>query len=160
VFGACGSSAFYRRDLLLALGGFADCFGAYFEDVDLSFRIHQAGYQVYYEPQSRVRHHQGSSHGRCRRLLEQQSRNEERVFWRNIPSSTLGPAILRHLAVLAGKAVRRWQEGTLAPFVCGRLRLLGELGAIQRRRAGLGRHRPDDLLVEKSYWGVGSPLRE
>ena len=40
VFGASASSAFYRRDVLLAVGGFPETFGAYFEDVDLAFRLH------------------------------------------------------------------------------------------------------------------------
>ncbi len=43
VFGASASSAFYRRDLLRRVGSFAERFGAYFEDVDLSFRLHRAG---------------------------------------------------------------------------------------------------------------------
>src|SRR5205807_6501301 len=46
VFGASASSAFFRRDVLLRVGAFPDSFGAYFEDVDLAFRLHGAGYQV------------------------------------------------------------------------------------------------------------------
>jgi GT2 family glycosyltransferase len=63
VFGASASSAFYRRDLLLRLGAFPESFGAYFEDVDLAFRIHRAGYRIWYEPASRVMHHVSASHG-------------------------------------------------------------------------------------------------
>src|SRR5581483_4314746 len=43
VFGASASSAFYRRETFLSVGGFPEQFGAYFEDVDLSFRLHAAG---------------------------------------------------------------------------------------------------------------------
>ena len=39
VFGASASSAFYRRDSLLEVGALPEDFGAYFEDVDLSFRL-------------------------------------------------------------------------------------------------------------------------
>ena len=140
VFGASASSAFLRRAAVLRVGGFPESFGAYFEDVDLSFRLHRAGYQVMFEPASRVLHHVSASYGReRRRVLEQQSLNEERVFWRNIPGQALPQAMPRHLAVLAGKAWLRWRDGGLLPFVCGRLRLFGELPALLRHRRWLCR---------------------
>src|SRR5205823_1699570 len=90
VFGASASSAFYRRDLLRRVGAFPERFGAYFEDVDLSFRLHRAGGVIVYEPASRVLHRGGSSYGRPSwRLVERQSCNEERVFWRNMPGLDL-----------------------------------------------------------------------
>src|SRR5262249_43965357 len=63
VFGASASSAFYRRDIVLQVGAFPERFGAYFEDVDLAFRLHRAGYDVRFEPASRVWHHGAASHG-------------------------------------------------------------------------------------------------
>jgi GT2 family glycosyltransferase len=135
VFGASASSAFYRRDAVLTVGGFSESFGAYFEDVDLSFRLNRAGYQAVFEPTSQVLHHVGASHGRPRgRFLEQQSRNEERVFWRNVPTPLLlglGPV---HLALLIAKAWRRWREGNLQSFLRGRLALLSELDQIRLHR--------------------------
>jgi GT2 family glycosyltransferase len=152
VFGASASSAFWNRTAVLAAGGFPEEFGAYFEDVDLSFRLHWAGYRIVYEPQSQVWHEGGASHGPPRRrLLEQQSRNEERVFWRNLPAAALGRALPWHLLVLAAKACKRWQEGQLMPWLLGRLRVLGEVGALvrHRRRTHTGSRRPD-----LAAWGV------
>jgi GT2 family glycosyltransferase len=155
VFGASGSSAFYRRDALLRIGGFP-AFGAYFEDVDVAFRLHRAGYRVLYEPASRVLHRVSSSYGRPRRrLLEQQSCNEERVFWRNLPGRVLWRALPLHAGVLLAKACRRWRCGELVPFVCGRLRLLGEVLALWRHRRELARWGPadwDSWCVEASWW--------
>lgn len=158
VFGASGSSAFYRRDVLLRLGGFPETFGAYFEDVDLAFRIHRAGYDVVFQPASRVWHRVSSSYGRPRRrLLEQQSLNEERVFWRNLPLSILSTILSKHLAVLAAKAWKRWCDGGLVPFLCGRLRLLGEIGELRRHRQWLQTLGPesdwDAWMVERQFWG-------
>jgi GT2 family glycosyltransferase len=158
VFGASASSAFYRRDALTRVGAFPESFGAYFEDVDLSFRLNRAGYQVCFEPASRVLHRVSASYGRpWRRLLEQQARNEERVFWRNLSGRDLVRALPRHLAVLAAKAWRRWQEGSLAPFLCGRLRVLGEVFALARHRRHLRELGPAaDAArwgVELSFWG-------
>jgi hypothetical protein len=56
--------------------------------------------------------------------LERQSCNEERVFWRNVRGQQLVRALPRHAIVLAGKALRRWQEGTLLPWLMGRLRAI------------------------------------
>lgn len=123
VFGASGSSAFYRRIALVAAGGFPVSFGAYFEDVDLAFRLRRAGGRIVYEPRSIVRHRGGSSYGRpSRRLVERQSCNEERVFWRNLSPVELRRWLPRHVAVLGGKALRRWDEGLLGPWLAGRLR--------------------------------------
>jgi GT2 family glycosyltransferase len=138
VFGASGSSAFYRRAALERVGLFPESFGAYFEDVDLSFRLHRAGYAVAYAPASRVLHRGGSSYGRAsRRLVERQSCNEERVFWRNLPGPLLRRALARHLAVLGGKALRRWDEGTLLPWLWGRVRAWSELCACRRHSGRL-----------------------
>jgi GT2 family glycosyltransferase len=143
VFGASGCGAFYRRELVLRLGGFPEEFGAYFEDVDLSFRLHWAGFAVAYAPDCRLLHRGGATHGRpAGRLLEQQSCNEERVFWRNLPGPILLRSLPRHAAVLLGKAVRRWREGTFAPWLAGRLRAWGEVGPILRHRRRLARLGP------------------
>jgi GT2 family glycosyltransferase len=158
VFGASASSAFYRREVVLRVGAFPETFGAYFEDVDLAFRLHRAGYQIVFEPGARVLHRVAGSYGRpCRRLLEQQSCNEERVFWRNLPGRALPRALPRHCAVLAAKAWRRWHEGGLAPFLWGRLRLLAEVPELLRHRRFLHGLNPsadiDDWQVEARFWG-------
>ena len=119
VWGASASSAFYRRTALFAAGLFPTDFGAYFEDVDLSHRLRKQG-ETWFEPASVVWHRVSASYGRTpnRRVLELQSRNEERVFWRNVGWRHLP----RHALVLVGKALRRWREGTLTPWLTGRLR--------------------------------------
>jgi GT2 family glycosyltransferase len=125
VAGASGSSVFLRRSALEKTGLFPEHFGAYFEDVDLSLRLNAAGYRIHYEPESLLWHQCGSTYGRARRLnVERQSCNEERLFWRNLDRARPLPALARHLAVLAGKALRRWREGRLSPFLMGRLRVL------------------------------------
>lgn len=118
---ASGSSVFLRRSALLQTGLLPESFSAYFEDVDLSLRLNAAGYRIRYEPASVVWHRVGGSYGkRSRRLLEQQSCNEERLFWRNRQNGLNN--LLRHAAVLSGKSIRRFREGTFIPFAMGRLR--------------------------------------
>jgi GT2 family glycosyltransferase len=154
VFGASASAGFYLRTALERVGLFPESFGSYFEDVDLAFRLQRAGYRVMYEPAARVLHRIGASHGAVRRrLLEQQSRNEERVFWRNIPPAALWSALPKHLAVLAGKAWRRWHEGTLLPWAMGRLRLVSEFKELRKHRRELPNLGEDD---DPAAWGVAA----
>lgn len=151
VFGASGSSSFFRREVYLRVGGMPEEFGAYFDDVDLSFRLHQAGYDVVFEPASRVYHCLSSSYGRpCGRLLRMQSRNEELVFWRNLPAGDLARALPMHLAVLAGKAWRRAREGCLLPWLLGRLEVLTRLRSILRHR----RRHLSRAATSTVSWGV------
>ena len=89
-----------------------------------------------FEPTSRVLHHISASYGRLgRRLIEQQSCNEERVFWRNVPAPLLRRALFAHVAVLAGKALRRLDEGRSLPWLFGRLRAAREWRKIAQHRA-------------------------
>ena len=164
---------------LLDVGAFPEEFGSYFEDVDVAFRLHWAGHRIVYEPASRVWHRVSASHGRpTRRLLEQQSRNEERVFWRNLPRHDLLRALPWHAAVLAAKACRRWQHGELLPFVFGRLRAFRRSQHSRTSRAvtvvdcDAGTNRPTrrfgasrrgfgvaaDGPVTHSYGGIGLPI--
>jgi GT2 family glycosyltransferase len=158
VFGASASSAFFRRSVLLEVGDFPETFGAYFEDVDLAFRLHRAGWAVRFEPASRVYHHVGGSYAaKSRALVELQSRNEERVFWRNVPGRVLPRVLPVHLAVLAAKAWRRWEEGTLFPFLLGRLRVLTELADLRKHRQALQARYPAE---DWTAWHVDSQYRE
>ncbi len=138
VFGASGSSAFYRTEPLRSVGGLPESFGSYFEDVDLAFRLRRTGGEIVFEPRTRVWHRVNASHGNSnRRLIEQQSRNEERVFWRNVPTRDLWRALPMHATVLAGKAWLRWREGRLLPYLIGRLRAASEAREIIRHRRRL-----------------------
>jgi GT2 family glycosyltransferase len=92
--------------------------------VDLSFRLRRLGHDFWYDPASIVWQRVSASYGKrpSRRVLEHQSCNEERVFWRNIRGSDRVYYLPRHVAVLAGKALRRLREGTFRPWAPGRLR--------------------------------------
>jgi GT2 family glycosyltransferase len=126
VFGASACAAFYRREAVIRAGLFPEHFKAYFEDVDLSFRLRRLGHEIVHEPRAVVWHRVSSSYGRrpSRRVLEQQSCNEERVYWRNTRGTDRLRCLPRHAVVLAGKALKRFQEGTLLPWFLGRVRAL------------------------------------
>ncbi len=59
-----GAALLIRSDTFSRLGGFDEHFvPAYCEDSDLAFRVRADGLKVYYQPESRVIHHEGVSHG-------------------------------------------------------------------------------------------------
>lgn len=50
-----------RRDLFNQVGGFDEGYWNGFEDVDLCFKVHQAGYRIIYQPESVVIHYESRS---------------------------------------------------------------------------------------------------
>ena len=61
----CSAAALMLRgDLWKEIGGFDQRYTpAYYEDTDLCFEIRKRGYKVYYQPKSRVIHHEGKTAG-------------------------------------------------------------------------------------------------
>ena len=56
VFWASGASMLVRSEVFWEMGGFDDDFFAHMEEIDLCWRMHAAGYEVWVVPQSTVYH--------------------------------------------------------------------------------------------------------
>lgn len=56
-----GACMFMRRSLIEDLGGFDESFFMYCEDIDLSHRVHQLGYNIYFLGYLKMLHYQGES---------------------------------------------------------------------------------------------------
>jgi GT2 family glycosyltransferase len=61
VFGACAAAALYRREPVLAAGGFDERLATYLEDVDLALRLQLSGWTCRWEPRAVARHAGGGS---------------------------------------------------------------------------------------------------
>jgi GT2 family glycosyltransferase len=61
---ACGGAMLVRRDVFLDLGGFDADYFAYYEDVDLGWRLNLSGHRVVYAPEARVRHRKHATSSR------------------------------------------------------------------------------------------------
>jgi O-antigen biosynthesis protein len=158
VFGASGSSAFYRTAALKRSGGFDPLFGSYYEDVDLAFRLRWAGYRCVFAPRSIVYHDVSSTYDHGSHALQRRmSRNAEFVFWANLPAVLLGLAILPHLAFLVVQGAWRLLRGRLRPFLAGKwdaLRAWQDIKARRRHRAELCRKAvaPPRFALGKGSW--------
>jgi GT2 family glycosyltransferase len=135
VFGASGSSAFYRARALAEAGAFDPSFGSYYEDVDLAFRLRWAGYACVFAPACRILHEVSASYDHARPALQRRmSRNAEILFWSDLPGGWLALAALPHLAFTIAQAFWRLARGRARPFVMGKLDALRELPSLRRRR--------------------------
>jgi GT2 family glycosyltransferase len=121
VFGASGSSAFYRASALRRVGGFDASYHSYYEDVDLAFRLRWAGFGAVFTPHCRVLHEVSASYDHARPALQRRmSRNAEILFWSNLPAGWLAAAIAPHLAFTLAQGLWRMLRGRAGPFWRGK----------------------------------------
>ena len=166
VFGASGSSAIYRAEALAKVGHFDPIFGAYYEDVELAFRLRWAGYTCVYTPECRILHEVSASYDHGKPALQRRmSRNAEILFWTSLPTSWLIAGILPHLAFSVCQAAWRASRGRLTPFVQGKLdafEVLKSVRARRKMRTNLGRQavaRPHFPLVVSPLEDLRNHLR-
>ncbi len=95
VIGACFGAALVRAKVLQKVGFLDEMFGAYFEDLDWSWRAHLYGYHVLFEPEAIVYHQHSASYNKmpykklyfCKRnALRAALKNYERE---NLPRSVM-----------------------------------------------------------------------
>ncbi|GAC1471777.1 MAG: glycosyltransferase family 2 protein [Isosphaeraceae bacterium] len=143
VFGASGSSAFFRASALRQVGAFDPSFGSYYEDVDLAFRLRWAGYTCVFTPGCTILHEVSASYDHARPGLQRRmSRNAEVLFWTDLPAGWLAAAIVPHLGFVLGQAGWRLARGRARPFLLGKIDALREwprLAARRRLRTDLAR---------------------
>jgi GT2 family glycosyltransferase len=131
VFGACGGSAVYRRELWQALGGFDADFWMYLEDVDFAFRAQLLGWQARFVANARVYHRLSASSGDVmasyyvgRNMIWLLAKNMPAEFWRHN-----GARIVAVQLKVALDALLNWRGAA------ARARLRGMVAGI----AGLGK---------------------
>jgi GT2 family glycosyltransferase len=97
VFGATGGATLYRSDVFREIGLFDDTFFAYYEDVDVSFRMQLAGWNIYYEPSAVAHHQQGATAARMpgHFTVYQTFKNLPLLFTKNVPKELLLPIGVR-----------------------------------------------------------------
>jgi GT2 family glycosyltransferase len=135
VFGASGSSAFYRASALDRVGAYDPAFGSYYEDVDLAFRLRWAGYACVFTPASRILHEVSASYDHGRPALQRRmSRNAEILFWSNLPPLWLAVALVPHLVFTLVQGLWRLFRGRARPFLQGKIDAFREISSFRARR--------------------------
>jgi GT2 family glycosyltransferase len=133
IFAACAGAAVYRREAVLALGGFDERFFAYLEDVDLGLRLRLAGWSCLYEPAVAYHASEGSSGALSRPVLSLVERNTLLLVAKAFPLRWLPFVLYRQL----GWAWHALREGRLRAQLGGALSALPLMPAMLRERRAL-----------------------
>jgi GT2 family glycosyltransferase len=155
VFSPCGAAALYRREVWRALGGFDERFFAYFEDVDLGFRIRLAGGRTVFSPRAVVRHVGSASSRTVSGFAERHgARNRLWTFARDMPLLLMPLALPLHLAATLFVLVRSPDPVSRAARVAGLKRACG--GFVPSWPNGVAGARADPLPSPAPWRGVPS----
>ncbi len=135
VFGASGSSAFYRTELLARAGRFDPLLGSYYEDVDLAFRLRWLGYRCVFASACVIHHDVSATYDHCAPGLQRRlARNAEIVFWANMPRGLLIPAVCAPRRLACRPSDVEVGAGRFVPFALGKYDALRAWRAIHERR--------------------------
>lgn len=111
VFGFCGAAALIRREALADVGAFDPTFFAYYEDLDLSWRMRLRGWSVRYAPRAVVEHqHAATSREGSEFFTFHADRNRVFTLLKNARAGFLIAA----LRAVGGRVARRPEAGLQA----------------------------------------------
>jgi glycosyl transferase family 2 len=149
ILGPTLSAAFYRREVVAALGGLDASLGDELADVSLALdiraigRLHvvEAGSKLIQQNDRLSDHSPGFRRGRA----------TERLFWRHAVARGLPLGISLHACTVAGEMLRQMPKIAAATSLCGRIFALAEMGALERheRRLGTALAELDALAAER-----------
>jgi GT2 family glycosyltransferase len=104
---ACGGAMLIKREVFLDVGGFDEEFFAFFEDVDLGWRLNLLGYDVWYVPAATAlhRHHGTASRIEAHRLHVLYERNALAMIYKCFDDQNLAAALPAALLLLNERAL-------------------------------------------------------
>ncbi len=160
VFGACGGSSAYRRQLLDEIGFLDDDFFFSCEDVDVSWRAHLAGWKVLYVPTAVVYHKLKATGGDVTGSYYD-GRNFLYLIWKNYPSSLLRKywrLILKAQLTITQEALRHWRGEAARARLRGQIAgLFGLFKMLPKRRQIQSIRRVDDDSLTAVLTPVDDP---
>lgn len=117
VFWASGAALFIKADIYHATGGLDEDFFAHMEEIDLCWRIQNAGYQVWICPQSKVYHVGGGTLQKSNpRKTYYNFRNGLILLLKNLPAGKILPILVFRLILDHVAAYRFLFQGKTGDF--------------------------------------------
>jgi GT2 family glycosyltransferase len=124
VFGFSGGAALLRTEAIHAVGGFPRPFFLYYEDTDTSWRLHQAGWSIRYEPSAVVHHrHAATSDTTSAAFAYWNERNRLLMHLRCASPGRATAVCLRFMLTTGALAIRRLLGAPPPPHYQQRLHL-------------------------------------
>jgi GT2 family glycosyltransferase len=104
---ACGGAMLIKKDIFLDVGGFDEQFFAFFEDVDLGWRLNLLGYDVWYVPRATALHRHHGTAGRIdsHKLQVLYERNALAMIYKCFDDKNLAAALPAALLLLNERAL-------------------------------------------------------
>lgn len=136
VFSACAAASVYRRSMLKKTGLFNARLFAYYEDVDLAFRAHRAGYRCLFDPEVYVTHKCGATSRKLNSsyLSFLTSRNVLLVTLKNLPLTIILANLPRIMAFHIHDVIVRRPFNRMFSALKGKLSALLVIPEILRYR--------------------------
>ncbi len=108
-----GAAMWVRRDAFLEAGGFDPDYFAYFEDVDLGWRMKLMGYRTWYLPEAVSRHRAHGTMSRERGAFVKHAYHMERnMLWtlaKNLSDTNLWPILTASVLLLNRRGMGEWR---------------------------------------------------
>lgn len=124
VFGPCAGAAVYKREVFEQVGLFDETFFAFYEDIDLDFRMQMQGWKVLYVYSAVCYHKRGataqSMYGFAVRL---HVRNHIFYLIKNLPLQIF----LKKLPLIIAARLKNWYEYTRGGYFLEVVRALGDV---------------------------------
>lgn len=118
VFWATGACMFVRAEVFHQLGGFDTHFFAHMEEIDLCWRIKNAGHKIMYSSASTVYHVGGGTlHKSNPRKTFLNYRNGLAMLYKNLPSDKLFTTILLRLVLDGISGIKLLVDGSFPDFL-------------------------------------------
>ncbi|MDZ7935915.1 MAG: glycosyltransferase family 2 protein [Emticicia sp.] len=118
VFWATGACMFVRAEVFRQLGGFDAHFFAHMEEIDLCWRMKNAGHKIMYSSVSTVYHVGGGTlHKSNPRKTFLNYRNGLAMLYKNLPSNKLFSTILIRLILDGISGIKLLIDGSFADFL-------------------------------------------
>lgn len=159
VFSPCAAAALYCRDAFEAVGGFAEPFFCYLEDVDLGFRLRLAGHDAVQVADAVVDHAGSAITGRYSRFtIFHSTRNGIFLLVRCMPLPLLAIALPLYLLAQLYLGVRLHDRELAAARLGG---VIGAMRALPRRLAERRAIRAQcrASMAEVARWLVWDPRK-
>lgn len=153
VFSPCAGAALYRREALVAVGGFDERFFCYVEDVDLGYRMRLMGMRCLYVPDAVVEHLGSAISNQYPGFaLYHGHRNLVWCFIKNTPMSLLLLMLPFHLLMTIVLMVVFLVRGQFKLYLKAKVDALKDLPLVLKQRKKIQKTRSVSLLaLLKSY---------
>lgn len=162
VFSATGAAAVYPKAAFTEVGGFDEDLFAFYEDIDLGFRLRLAGYECTYIPTAVARHVGSGSTGQGSELAAYYNqRNMIWVFIKNFPGWRFLASMPYHMLVNILLVVNAAFHGRGRIYLKAKVDAVKGLKSVLRKRGAVQKCRKIDAsaVVKQMNLNVFAPIR-